>query len=919
MADIPVYRATQRVPEGPQAVIAPVNAVAPDFGAIGTSIENFGKAGQAFALKLADAQGDTQVNDAKTKYLEDLYKLEQEYSGSQDFQTAGQEFHKARQERAAELLGGVSDFNKRTALRQYFTVHGISSQGKVDNALYAGEADFNVARLNERSTEAVRRVALAGSPIEAQSIADEWNRDVDAQIKAGWISRKDAVQRKVVFNQTTDDAAALQLIRLNPSQALTELSDPEKFKWLGPVQRENLKTQALAHKDQLASLELSNIAQRDPARALSTIGRITRPVDASVLFERGVIPIESNGDPTVVSSKGAMGLSQLMPGTARDVAAQIGRRDIAAMDDAQLRAFLTNPANAGINKQIGLTYFTSMLNRYDGHIAPALAAYNAGPGKADEWMARAREQFGPHFTAAQFQSVVGYTETRDYIGKFYNKVGGDLGGGGLSPTARLQASATASTAAAHQDTERLSAIKAIAQIGRETDDPAGLYKAGYDVDAGRYAAWRQSQMQAALAGDNAAAKALRDADFQRELLPFRQQALATPPAQLEALVGSEEARLANLANVPLDDKNRLDVFRETLKSVKEARAENPIGLAERARLIAPGSLVAIDPKADAADHNFQRALGVRAAQANAAAEFYQGGANVFKPNELAAMKTRWAEATPQEQQRLLRAFGANLSGQAFGDTLRAVIGENAQHMEIIARLAPSRPDLAGEILTGAALLKTKEIGEKGDVVRGALAQKFGGQIYPTPQMQHQVVDAALALYVARRGASGQLYDTGDQAALEQAIEDVSGPIIRRNGMRTPVTPGLAPRDFSAALDNLTQADVNLFGGAMDASGHAFSPAEISQHAVLKPMAPGSSRYLVGLRDQRARDGFAPIFSLSEAGAPLIVDMGVLAARHRGQFTNAPPTSYQQGLRNFRGGQWDRLRQDRIESGAGAPQ
>src|SRR5450432_3308932 len=126
---------------------------------------------------------------------------------------------------------------------------------------------------------------------------------------------------------------------------------------------------------------------KDAATLLRDAARRTGLPTALV---ESVARVESNLRPDAVSLKGALGVMQLMPATAR--------------------ALQADPNDTAQNIDAGARLLRELLIKYDGNVVKALSAYNAGSGAVD-----------------RYRGMPPYAETRDYVDKViraYVKEGG---------------------------------------------------------------------------------------------------------------------------------------------------------------------------------------------------------------------------------------------------------------------------------------------------------------------------------------------------------------------------------------------------------------------------------------------------------------------------------------------------------------
>ena len=117
---------------------------------------------------------------------------------------------------------------------------------------------------------------------------------------------------------------------------------------------------------------------------------------------------ESRGKSDAVSPKGATGLMQIMPATAKEIAKDLGVTNYDLKDPNTSMIF-------------GRHYLTKLLNKFDGNIELALAAYNAGPGNVTKWIAR----WGPDWAtiSGNLKKNNSFTETVNYVPSVLKRAG----------------------------------------------------------------------------------------------------------------------------------------------------------------------------------------------------------------------------------------------------------------------------------------------------------------------------------------------------------------------------------------------------------------------------------------------------------------------------------------------------------------
>lgn len=156
----------------------------------------------------------------------------------------------------------------------------------------------------------------------------------------------------------------------------TVLKNSASVKFGDLLTRPETKVNANIYTAQAAG-SIDRVSAREKIKGI--VSKMSKKHGVDEKLVSALIKQESGFNPNAKSKVGALGLMQLMPSTAKGLG-------------------VTNPMDPEQNVDGGVRYLKSMLDKYNGNIILALAAYNAGPGAVDK-----------------YDGVPPYKETQNYV------------------------------------------------------------------------------------------------------------------------------------------------------------------------------------------------------------------------------------------------------------------------------------------------------------------------------------------------------------------------------------------------------------------------------------------------------------------------------------------------------------------------
>ena len=146
----------------------------------------------------------------------------------------------------------------------------------------------------------------------------------------------------------------------------TNVSSGKNHKRVSSETRQKIQSEALSLPQEATPLKKPISSSNTPSAYIDIIQSACMRHGVDPALVHAVVKVESNFNPYALSRKGAMGLMQLMPQTAADMNVR-------------------NSFNPNDNVDGGVKYLRYLIDRYEGNLSLALAAYNSGETAVKKW------------------------------------------------------------------------------------------------------------------------------------------------------------------------------------------------------------------------------------------------------------------------------------------------------------------------------------------------------------------------------------------------------------------------------------------------------------------------------------------------------------------------------------------------------
>lgn len=383
--------------------LRPATGVAsPDLSAPFRAAQQLGNQVTQIAGEVADDQNRLDFGKAQTAWLQGQANTHAAFEKDNDYATMQDRYGQQMQKVTESSASGITSGRMRQEFDNWVNQQNIRGGEQIRSLAWAKEKDSNIAGLNQ-SLETSRSTYLTSTdPATRQQILDATNNMIQGAASKGYI---DQTQAQQLGQRWITGAATGSLKMMQPEQRLSALRNPQGITtFLPPDQR-----QAMI-KDAAQEAISTRVGQWQVQASTGNAGMNTLAVPHDTLMqavyqqESGNRHLNADGSivqgPVTKSGDRAQGVGQIMPATGRDPG--FGIKPL--QNDSEEE-----------NRRVSGELMDALTKRYNGNQVLALAAYNAGFRKVDNWIKQIGDPRTGQVSNEQFAASIPVNETRNYV------------------------------------------------------------------------------------------------------------------------------------------------------------------------------------------------------------------------------------------------------------------------------------------------------------------------------------------------------------------------------------------------------------------------------------------------------------------------------------------------------------------------
>lgn len=375
-----------------------------DMTQVSRAMQGLGNAVANIANAIGEKQDRFNYAEAQSDFLKKKLKIMSAFDNDNDYSTFSERFNQEISKARDESTGLLRNNEDRHAFSLETDNDIARSSEAIRNLARSKEVDHGIASLNQ-TIESNRNAALSAPDEQTrQALLQATNDAIHGAFDRGYIDEKSLVSTR---QKAVTDYAQAAIGMMKPEQRIAMLqSGSGMAQYLPPDTRKKIL-------DASAAEVIGNRISDAQIRLMSPsgiTGYAAGPISSEDLFtaavgqESGGRQFDASGNP-LTSPAGAVGIAQVMPGTAPEAAQLAGL----PWDEQRYRN------DAQYNHTLGKAYLDQQLKKYGGNPVLALAAYNAGPGKVDEWIKQIGDPRKGEISNEGFANSIPYGETQNYV------------------------------------------------------------------------------------------------------------------------------------------------------------------------------------------------------------------------------------------------------------------------------------------------------------------------------------------------------------------------------------------------------------------------------------------------------------------------------------------------------------------------